>query len=314
MITPLADRDTLDVAGLERLVERLLEGGVAGLFVLGTNGEGPSLSGALRREVIDRVCSLASGRVPILVGVTDTSMTESVRLARHAAAAGARAVVFSAPYYFSLSQQELLDYSRRLVAELPLPAFLYSIPVCTRVPFGLDAIRELMDLPGVVGIKDSSGDLAHFGRVVEVARRERPDWTLLMGHEALLAEAVLRGADGGVCGGANLDPRLFVELHQAAQRRDWRRVSELNARLTRLAQTVFAVSHPEASFLRGLKCALSCLGVCGDAMAPPFQSLSPSERAVVQRHLLDLGYLDAASPPSTAGDTEEMDRIDRITN
>ena len=113
MVTPLVARDTLDVEGLERLVEHILAGGVAGLFVLGTTGEAPSLSYPLRREVIDRVCRQVDGRVPVLVGVTDTSFVESVRLAGHAADAGASAVVLSAPYYFPAGQPELLVVRRR---------------------------------------------------------------------------------------------------------------------------------------------------------------------------------------------------------
>src|SRR5690349_19541861 len=93
MATPLRSRDELDFAGLERLIERVLAGGVNGLFLLGTTGEGPSLSYRLRRELIDRACRQVQRRVPILVGITDTSFVESVALARHAADAGADATV-----------------------------------------------------------------------------------------------------------------------------------------------------------------------------------------------------------------------------
>jgi hypothetical protein len=98
MITPLRDRDELDVPGLERLIEHILAGGVHGLFILGTSGEAPSLSYRLRRELVDRVCRQVAGRVPVLVGITDTSFVEALHLARHAAAAGAQAVVTSTPY------------------------------------------------------------------------------------------------------------------------------------------------------------------------------------------------------------------------
>ena len=99
MVTPLIDRDTLDRAGLERLLEHILAGGVHGLFILGTTGEGPSLSYRLRRELIDQVCRQVAGRVPVLVGITDTAYVESLNVARHAAAAGVAAVVLAPPYY-----------------------------------------------------------------------------------------------------------------------------------------------------------------------------------------------------------------------
>src|SRR5690349_10624231 len=99
LVTPLLDRDTLDVGGLERLIERTLGGGVTGLFLLGTTGEGASLSYRLRRELIERASRQVKGRVPILVNITDTAFIESVNLARHAAVCGAAALVIAPPYY-----------------------------------------------------------------------------------------------------------------------------------------------------------------------------------------------------------------------
>ncbi len=97
MVTPLLDRDTLDVAGLERLIEHILSGGVHGLFILGTTGEAPSLSYRLRYELIERVCRQVKGRVPVLVGITDTCFTESLNTANKARDAGAQAVVLAPP-------------------------------------------------------------------------------------------------------------------------------------------------------------------------------------------------------------------------
>ncbi|HMP07209.1 MAG TPA: dihydrodipicolinate synthase family protein, partial [Lacipirellulaceae bacterium] len=93
MVTPLADADALDHPGLERLVDRLVRGGVHGLFLLGTCGEGPSLSSRLRGELIERVCRQTDGRTPVLVAITDSSPVDSVALARRAADSGADAVV-----------------------------------------------------------------------------------------------------------------------------------------------------------------------------------------------------------------------------
>eukprot|EP01031_Cornospumella_fuschlensis_P053425 gene53425-65254_t len=132
LVTPLSDRDTLDVPGLERLIEHLITGGVSGLFILGTTGEGPSLSYRLRRELIERSCKLAGDRVPVLVGITDTSFTETVALARYSEERGASAVVTSAPYYFPAAPPEMQEYIQHLVAEMPLPLFLYNMPGLTK--------------------------------------------------------------------------------------------------------------------------------------------------------------------------------------
>src|ERR1035438_5764923 len=133
LITPLRSQDELDVAGLERLIEHVISGGVHGLFILGTTGEAPSLSYRLRRELIDRTCKIVRGRIPVLAGITDTAFVESVNLARHAAAAGVQALVVSTPYYFPVGQSELAGYFDHLVAELPLPLFLYNTPMMNKV-------------------------------------------------------------------------------------------------------------------------------------------------------------------------------------
>src|SRR5258707_14210325 len=135
MVTPLRGRDKLDIAGLERLIEHILAGGVSGLFLLGTTGEGPSLSYRLRRELVERTCRQVNNRVAVLVGITDTAFVESVHLARHAAAAGAQAVVVAPPYYLPEGQPELQEYLGHLVPELPLPRFLYKMPARMKVSF-----------------------------------------------------------------------------------------------------------------------------------------------------------------------------------
>ncbi|HEY6291197.1 MAG TPA: dihydrodipicolinate synthase family protein, partial [Terriglobia bacterium] len=110
MITPLTHRGTLDGPGLARLVEHLISGGVHGLFILGTTGEGPALPRRLQTEVIERTCEHVAGRVPVIVGVTDTVLEEAVELAAKAKELGAQAVVTSAPFYYGASQAELLTY------------------------------------------------------------------------------------------------------------------------------------------------------------------------------------------------------------
>jgi 4-hydroxy-tetrahydrodipicolinate synthase len=291
LVTPLSSRDELDVAGLERLLEHVLAGGVAGLFVLGTTGEAASLGYRLRYELVQRVCKQVAGRVPVLIGITDTAFVESARLAAHAADAGAQGVVLSSPYYHTVAQPELWEYLQHLVPELPLPVFLYNMPSLTKVPFALDTLRRAMDLPQVVGIKDSSGDMGYLHQVGRLVAA-RPGWSLLVGPEDLLAEAVLlAGAHGGVNGGANLVPRLYVELYEAAARRDLAEVARLHARVVRIVGTLYAVGHHGSAVIKGLKCALSLLGICDDFMAEPFHRFRAPEREVIGRHLRDLGLL-----------------------
>lgn len=284
LVTPLVGRDALDEAGLERLVERVIEGGVGGLFILGSTGEAPSLSYRLRGQVIRRVCRLAAGRVPVLAGITDTAFVESVALANVAADAGAAAVVLTTPYYFPAGQTELIGYVQNIAAELPLPLVLYNMPSLTKVWFEIDTLRRLSDIPSIVGIKDSSGDLEFFARLIGL-RSERPDWSILIGPEHLLVEAVRLGGDGGVCGGANVFPRLFCDCCRAALGGDKLQADALMRRIEDFGG-IYAIGKYASRYIKATKCALSLLGVCDDFMAEPFHRFKPPEREKVRQVLV----------------------------
>jgi 4-hydroxy-tetrahydrodipicolinate synthase len=304
MVTPLRDRDTLDVDGLDRLVEHILGGGVHGLFLLGPTGEAPSLSHRLQKELIERSCRLVAGRVPVLVGITDTSVSESLTLAGWAAEAGAQAVVLSAPYFYAATSEELRQYVRRLAAELPLPIVLYNIPGRPIPTFDLETLRMAQQLPNILGLKDSSANMLYFHQVRRLLA-ERPEWTLLVGPEELLAEAVLLGGRGGISGGANLDPRLYVDLFDAAERGDLERVNEHHRRVIEVSCRLYHVGvyHSPSIFLNALKTSLSFLGICDDFIAEPFQRFGSAERSEVWQHLVELGLAQGREEPtlSSAG-------------
>jgi dihydrodipicolinate synthase/N-acetylneuraminate lyase len=291
MITPLRARDALDVAGLERLVEHLIGGGVHGIFALGTTGEAPSLSHRLRHEVVENTLRFARGRVPVLVGITDTSFTESVELARTSAAAGASAVVTAPPYYFPAGQPELCEYLDDLAAELPLPLFLYNMPAMTKVSIELPTVQHAMGNPKVIGIKDSSGDMINLHRLVELSRQRPENWSVLIGPEELTAEAVLLGAHGGINGGANVHPRLYVRLYDAAMAGNLPLIRQLQREVLQLAGQLYTVGRHRSSLIKGVKCALNLLGICEGVMAEPFHSFREPEREIVRARLVELGLL-----------------------
>ena len=290
LVTPLSGRDTLDVAGLERLVEHLITGGVHGLFILGTTGEAPSLSYRLRRELIERTCQLVKGRIPVLVGITDTAFVESVNLARYSADQGVSAVVTAPPYYFPAAPPELQQYIEDLVAEMPLPMFLYNMPGLTKVSFDIDLVRRAVDMPGICGVKDSSCDMIYFHRLIEVAR-QRPEWSILVGPEELTAEAVLLGGHGGINGGANLHPSLYVKMYEAAAAQDLPLTRQLHAEVMRLAGSIYTVGRHKSAIIKGIKCGLSLLGICDDQMAEPFQRFRELEREMIRERLSALGLI-----------------------
>jgi 4-hydroxy-tetrahydrodipicolinate synthase len=300
MVTPLVDRDVLDAGGLVRLIEHILAGGVQGLFILGTTGEGPSLSHRLRHELVERTCREVAGRVPVLVGITDTAFVESVRLARKAADCGAAAVVLAPPYYFPAGQPELIEYLQHMVPELPLPLLLYNMPSHTKLVFEPETVLAAAAMPGIVGLKDSSADLAYFRRLLALLEGRR-EFTLLVGPEMLLAQCVTLGAHGGVCGGANLFPRLYVALYQAAAAGDAEAVRRLHEVAAAVQSKIYGVGHHPSSYLKGLKCALACLGLCADFMAEPFHRFRDPERRIIREHLDELSQRMSAAgigPPA----------------
>jgi len=289
MITPLLERDALDAAGVECLVEYILAGGVQGLFILGTSGEAPCLSYRLRRELIDLVCRQVKRRVPVLVGITDTSLVEAQSLAGHAADAGADAVVAAPPYYFAPGQPELVNFIEHLVGGLPLPLYLYNMPQMTKVQLAPETLKQVSHLERIAGLKDSSGDLNYFSQLLEL-KRERPDWSVLIGPEHLLAEAVRRGGDGGVNGGANFWPQLFVALFAAVSAGDELRAMEWQRKLLELGR-IYTIGHHASAVVKAMKCACSLLGLCSDRMADPFETFRKPERDNVRGVLESLGLL-----------------------
>jgi 4-hydroxy-tetrahydrodipicolinate synthase len=288
MVTPLQDGDRLDVEGLERLVEHVLGGGVHGLFVLGTTGEAPSLAHAIQREVVARVCRQVGGRVPVLVGITDTSFAESVGLAEHAAESGATAVVLAPPHYFPLGQTDLALYVERICREVSLPMFLYNMPSHTKIHFTPETMRRLVQREDIIGFKDSSPGAGCFKQIHEWVRRERPDFSLLIGPEEIVAESIPLGAHGGVCGGANVFPRLFVDLYEAVVGGNTADVARYQQHVLTLADTVYAIGQRSGGAIVRIKAALACLGVCTARVAEPLHELAPDELDLVRRNLLGL--------------------------
>lgn len=287
LVTPLSDNNTLDMDGLQRLIERLIAGGVAGLFILGTTGEAQSLSYKLRVDMIVQTCRLAAGRLPVLVCISDTSIVESVSLAQVAADNGAAAVVSAPPYYYAPAQAELIEFYANLLKQLPLPLFLYNMPTHTKVNFAPATVRTIAENPGVIGFKDSSANTVYFQSVMSVMK-DRPDFYLFVGPEEVMGECVLMGGHGGINGGANMFPELYVAVYNAARQGDLQRVHQLQQVIMQISNSVYSVGKHGSSYLKGLKSALHIMGVCNDFLAVPFHRFEKAEKDQVRDILTDL--------------------------
>jgi 4-hydroxy-tetrahydrodipicolinate synthase len=284
MATPLASIDSLDVPGLEKLIEHLLAGGVDALFILGTTGEGPALSYRLRRELMERVCRQVKTRVPVLVAITDPAYVEALHMAEAAARAGAAAVVAAPPFYFQLTQADLLRWIESLARESVLPLYLYNQPELTKIHFSPATVAQASEMPNVRGLKDSSGDMGYVKQVLALVA-PRPEFSVLVGPEHLLAEALRCGAQGGVPGGANLFPALPVRLYQAFLDGRHDEMDALQARMVAMGAPIWNRGETGSGRLRRLKCALSVLGLCSGLPAWPDCPSSAEERQHIEDHL-----------------------------
>lgn len=284
MVTPLLSDFTLDVKGVNQIVEHLVKGGVHGVFILGTTGESSSLSYREKEKLIEETCKAVQGRIPVLVGITDTSLTESINLGRVAAGAGAMAVVAAPPFYFNIGQEELLNYFHQLADQSPLPLFLYNMPSHTKMYIEPKTVLELAGHPNIIGIKDSSANAAYFQSLCH-RLRSQPEFSLLTGPEELMAESVLMGGHGGVNGGANLFPELYVELYAAANERDFSKIHSLQKRVMEITSKIYTVGRYSSGYLIGLKTAMSMIGLCEEHVLPPLISFEKKEKSQIAEGL-----------------------------
>lgn len=285
LVTPLKDNETLDIESLERLIEHLIAGGVHGLFILGTTGEEQSLSYRVRKQMIEETCRINQGRLPVLACITDTSIIESINLANIAADCGASGVVSAPPYYFATGQPELAQFYEELVPQLPLPVFLYNMPSHVKVSFAPSTIHRIAQNQQVVGFKDSSANAVYFQSVMHTMK-DRPDFAMLVGPEEITGECVLLGGHGGINGGANMFPELYVGMYNAAKTGNLPEVLRLQQYIMQISSSIYTVGQHGSSYLKGLKCALSILGVINDDfVASPFYKFHAPEREKIRQAL-----------------------------
>jgi len=285
VITPLLDDNTLDVKGLENLVEHLISGGVHGLFILGTTGEAPSLSYKLRKEFIKKTCELTNKRIPVMVGITDTSFEASLEIAEYSKEVGADAVVVAPPFYLPISQEELIVYFQNLIPRSPLPLLLYNMPSHTKLHMEIETVKIGQQL-GAIGIKDSSGDMFYQTNLVD-AFRDIPEFAIITGTELFLPETILQGGHGAIAGGANIYPRLFVDIYEASLARDFEKIDELRKINIQLYNTIYAVTGNSSRYIRGIKCVLKTMGICNDYAALPLSKYDGEEKRKIEQYVAD---------------------------
>ena len=286
LITPLKDDNELDEKGLERLIEYLIAGGVHGIFLLGTTGEATNLSYQLRQNFIEKACAIVSKRIPVMVGITDTSISGSLEMATVSKNADADALVISTPYYLPMAQHEFVEYLEYLAPKLPLPFLLYNMPSCTKMHMSVKTVKKAKEL-GAIGIKDSSGDLNYLYALIEEFK-DSPDFSIICGTEIFIPESVIFGGSGGIAGGANIFPGLFVHFYEAALANDFNKITRLREIVIQIEKKIYNIGTSAAKHIKSIKCALSVLEICDDFVASPFQRFGLDEKEQMKQNINEL--------------------------
>ncbi|REG82728.1 dihydrodipicolinate synthase family protein [Algoriphagus antarcticus] len=282
LITPLNEDFTLDYLSLIKTIDHVISGGVDGIFILGTTGEFSSLSPEVKNELISMTCAKVDGRIPVLVGITNCSFNESLKLAAKAKNSGAKAVVAAPPFYMNIDQKELINYYQKLADQVELPLLLYNMPSHTGINIDTNSVEVLSNHPNIIGIKDSSGDLSYFESLCDLFR-EKQDFTLLVGPEEHLLQTMNMGGHGGVCGGANLFPALYVKLYEAILTKNSDRIQALQVSVLFLSKNLYTHGNYQSDYLKGLKASMAFSGLCKGILAMPLFAYSKEEKESLRK-------------------------------
>jgi 4-hydroxy-tetrahydrodipicolinate synthase len=275
--------EDLDLPRLKWFLDHLIAQGVHGVFVLGTNSEFYALDEREKQEVVATAVQHVGGRVPVYAGTGAETTREAVRLTRMAQKEGADGVSVITPYFVSPSQQEIYDHYRRIAESTSLPVILYNNPgTCGGVKIDVDTVARLAQVPNVVAIKDSSGDLQNTNELIR-AVPER--FSVLMGRDTLIYQALIWGAKGAVPATANIAPRLLVEIYEAAVRGDHAAAQRAQRQLNPLRLALALGTAPG-----GVKAALALLGLSIGPSRAPVGPL-PAEKQEKMRAALEEALL-----------------------
>ncbi|HZW83441.1 MAG TPA: 4-hydroxy-tetrahydrodipicolinate synthase [Candidatus Deferrimicrobium sp.] len=284
VLTPFVN-DEVDYASLAKYVDWLIGHGVHGLFPVGTNGEGAVLSTEERKLVAETVVMTAKKRVPVLVQTGAPSTKESIELTAHAKAIGAEGAGVVAPYYFPHDDKCLEEHFVAVAEAVPdFPIYLYNIPGNAKNDIKPKVAEKIATrCPNVVGIKDSSKDL---GRLEDYMAVLGPEFTAIVGTDALVYPAIMMGASGVVSAVANVFPEHMVALYQAIEKKDYERAKELQYFVNKLRDALKI-----GPYISPYKKALELRGIEFGSVRRPLREMTPEEATNMRQALNKLGVL-----------------------
>ena len=276
LVTPFTAAGALDEAALNKLVDSQLRGGVAGIFVLGTTGEGAFVPRDVRRQLVRLTVARANRRVKIFAGLGDIRRSDASE-ANAFFHDGVDAVVAHPPIAEKIPAEQLQGWFENLLNQLAGPLLLYNIPMTTGVSIPLDAVEKLLGHARLVGLKDSENNPA---RLEETMKRfgGKKDFAVFVGVGALMEKGLKLGADGIVPSVGNLIPDICHQLCVAAEKSDWSVAENLYSRMSAVA-AVYQKGRTLNESLAALKAAVHCQGLCAPGVLPPLLALQQNERS-----------------------------------
>jgi 4-hydroxy-tetrahydrodipicolinate synthase len=282
--TPMQANEDLDLPRLRWFLDQLIQAGVHGLFVLGTNSEFYALDEREKQEVVATAVEHVRHRVPVFAGTGAETTREVVRLTKMAEREGADGVSVITPYFISPTQQEIYDHYRRIAESTSLPVLLYNNPsTCGGLRIDVDTLARLAQVPNIVGIKDSSGDLQN---TMEYLRVVPERFAVLQGRDTMIYPALIFGARGAVPASANVAPAQCVAIYEAFRRGD-----HAAARAAQLGLNPVRLSLALGTAPGGVKAALSLLGRSIGPARSPVAPLSPEKQQQMRKALQQAGLL-----------------------
>ena len=256
-IVPLNLDGSINELELRRYVDWLIDKGVHGLYPNGSTGEFTRFTPEERRRIIQIVCEQNAGRVPVLAGAAEANVRETIAACETYAGYGARAVAIVSPYYYRLSPESVYAYFAEIARNSPIDLTLYNIPMFAS-PIDVPTIRRLAEFPRVIGIKDSSGDLANMMRMISTVRPVRPDFCFLTGWEAVLAPMLMIGCDGGTHASGNAVPEVTRRIYELCRAGNYEEAMKWQYRILELFDVMlYPFEFPDgfraAAELRGFR-------------------------------------------------------------
>ena len=283
LVTPMHEDGSVDFAALRRLIDWQIAEGTDCIGVVGTTGESPTVSMAENCEIIRVAVEHAAGRVPIMAGTGANATSEAIELTRFAKEVGADCHLSVVPYYNRPSQEGIYRHFRAVAEAVDLPMVLYNVPGRTAADMNNETVLRLTQVPGVIGIKEASGDIERGSWLIKQAPA---GFSIYSGDDNTAIALMLLGAHGNVSVTANIAPRLMHELCVAALEGKARQAAAIQLRLLPLHRQLFCEPSPAPT-----KWALSRLGRCGPAVRLPIVALSAAGQQLVDQALHDSALL-----------------------